>query len=92
MNENENRRHTRLNHHAEIKVVMPDATQTLQVNMKDLSESGLFLMCEKQIIPPIGTIVQVQTTEFEGAPIQQAKVIRVEEGVGFGVEFLLESS
>ncbi len=57
--------------------------------MKDFSESGLFLMSAGEVMPPVGAIIEVQTTEFEGAPIQTAKVIRIQEGVGFGVEFIL---
>jgi len=33
-------------------------------------------------------IIEVQTTEFEDAPIRQTKVIRTEPGVGFGVTFI----
>lgn len=35
-----------------------------------------------------GTLLEVQTTEFEDAPVQTVKVVRIEPGVGVGVEFV----
>lgn len=88
MDHSNKRRHVRLKHQAKIKLILP-VSQAYIVKMKDFSESGLFLYSSDEVLPPIGTIVQVQTTELEDAPIQTAKVIRVEQGVGFGLEFLL---
>jgi hypothetical protein len=75
-------------HKAKIKLIVPASTDVYMVNMKNFSESGLFLLASGQIMPPIGAIVEVQTTEFEDAPVQTAKVVRIEDGVGFGVEFV----
>ena len=36
----------------------------------------------------IGMILEVQTTEFENAPIQTAKIVRIETGVGIAAEFV----
>ena len=82
------RRHARLMHQARIRLIVPVLSNMYVVDMRDFSESGLFLLSPNEAIPPIGSFVEVQTTEFEDAPIQTARVVRIEEGVGFGVEFV----
>lgn len=56
--------------------------------MRDFSESGLFLLCADELIPELNAILEVQTTEFEDAPIRATRVVRIEPGTGFGVEFI----
>jgi hypothetical protein len=65
----------------------PQSTQQCIVDMRDFSESGLFLLCAGQLALAIGDTVQVQTTEFDDAPVQTCKVVRIQPGVGFAVEF-----
>jgi hypothetical protein len=36
----------------------------------------------------LGALVEVQTTEIEDAPVRTTKVVRIEAGVGFAVEFI----
>jgi len=81
------RRHPRLKHRAKIKMTVPASAQGVVLDMRDFSETGLFLLCANELIPPIGALVEVQTTEFEDAPVQTAIVVRVEPDVGFGLEF-----
>ncbi|MBD9355540.1 PilZ domain-containing protein [Methylomonas albis] len=81
------RRHPRLKHRAKIRVTVPASAVAMVVDMRDFSETGLFLLCANDLIPPIGAVVEVQTTEFDDAPIQTAIVVRVEPDVGFGLEF-----
>ena len=88
MNDVNMRRHVRLRHQAKIKLLMPVSSETHLVEMKDFSESGLFLSGPSLLDLQVGSIVEVQTTEFEDAPVQTARVIRIEEGVGVGVEFV----
>ncbi len=87
MNETELRRHSRLKHRAKIKVTGPSPSQQLLVDMRDFSESGLFLLSAGTEVLGIGDVVEVQTTEFEDAPVQTCTVVRIEPGVGFGVQF-----
>lgn len=82
------RRHPRLAHRAKIKVILPADAGFFFTDMRDFSESGLFLFCSADTMPTLGTIVEVQTTEFEDAPIQAAKVVRIEADTGFGLEFV----
>lgn len=88
MNDSEQRRHPRLKHRAKIKVVKPEESVLFYANMRDFSESGLFLQCPPENMPQLDDVVEVQTTEFEDAPIRATKVVRIEPGVGFGVIFL----
>ena len=84
------RKHARLRHHAKIRVFFPHGTENYLVNLKDFSESGLYLACQDNELPPVGSIIKVQTTEFPDAPIQTVKVVRIEPEQGFGVEFMAE--
>jgi hypothetical protein len=70
-------------------VVLPTLSEVFFADMRDFSESGLFLMCSADRTPEIGSIVEVQITEIEDAPILASQVVRREAGVGFGVEFIL---
>jgi len=87
MTEKNKRRHNRLKHSAEIRVLTPPGVAVV-VNMQDFSESGLYLLCNDTDFVKIDDIVNVNTLEFEDAPIQKAKVIRIEAGKGFAVEFI----
>ncbi len=90
MNESEQRRHPRLKHRAEIKVVIPEQSRIVFANLRDLSESGLFLITKSELPIDVGHVLEVQTTEFEGAPVQNVKVVRVVPGEGFAVEFVFD--
>lgn len=88
VNDSEQRRHPRLKHRAEIRVIIPELSQIFLANLRDLSESGLFLTTKSELPIVVGHILEVQTTEFEGAPIQNVRVVRVLPGEGFAVEFV----
>lgn len=88
MNAPDKRRHTRLKHPAKIKVICNNPSNLFYATMRDFSESGLFLLCSDDLMPELDTVLEVQTTEFEDAPIRSTKVVRVEPGVGFGVIFI----
>jgi hypothetical protein len=81
------RRSPRLKHRASIRMTVP-ISSSIEVDMRDFSETGLFLFCKDEAMPSIGDIVDVQTTEFDDAPVQAAKVVRIEPGVGFAVDFI----
>lgn len=80
-----NRRHARVKHTANIKVLThPENSYVLE--MLDFSDSGLYLQCTENLVE-IGDKVEVQTLEMEDAPVLAAKVIRVIKNKGFAVEF-----
>ena len=80
------RRHNRVKHQANIQVVANAESYTLE--MRDFSDSGLYLFCDNTSIVGIQEQVKVQTLEFEGAPVLDAEVVRLEENIGFAVEFI----
>ena len=88
MTDKNQRRHVRLKHSAKIRVLTLAGEEAI-VNMCDFSEGGLCLECGNENIVNIGDIVEVNTLEFEGAPVQKAKVVRIDAGQGFAVEFIV---
>ncbi|MFW5427499.1 MAG: PilZ domain-containing protein [Methylophagaceae bacterium] len=80
-----NRRHARIEHKANIKVLThPEKSHVLE--MQDFSDSGLYLHCSENLVE-LGDSVEVQTLEMEDAPVLAATVVRVMKGKGFAVEF-----
>jgi len=89
MNTINNRRDQRLKHAAKIRFfAVPNIERVLE--MRDFSDSGLFLICPDTTIINIGDDVQVQTLEIDDAPIVASKVRRIEPHVGFAIEFMLD--
>jgi hypothetical protein len=89
MNTLDNRRDQRLKHLAKVRVfASPNIANIL--NMRDFSDSGLFLLCADTSKIHIGDDVQVQTLEFDDAPIVPAKVRRIEQHIGYAIEFILD--
>ncbi len=92
MTETEHRRHPRLKHRAKIKVTIPSESKQFIADMRDFSEDGLFLLYKDNAELEEGTIVKVQTTEFDDAPIQVTRVVRNEPGIGLALEFITTDS
>ena len=85
---NEKRRHERIKHRAKIRVMThPENTYVLE--MRDFSESGLYVLTADLDIVQLQDKVEVQTLEIEDAPIIPSRVVRI-DAFGFAVEFLLD--
>ncbi len=84
----EHRRHPRLLHRAKIRVTVPGLSQEFLVDMRDFSESGIFLLWPDPPELEIGSSFELQTTEFENAPIQTAKIVRIKPGEGIAAQFV----
>ncbi len=85
---NHNRRHQRLKHRASIKLfAAPNIEMTL--DMRDFSDSGLYVFCSDTSFIKLDDLVEVQTLEMNDAPILKAIVKRLEVNTGFAVEFIL---
>lgn len=80
------RRHERIKHRANIQVSASMEVYTLQ--MRDFSESGMYLLCTDTSIVKLSDHVKVQTLEFDDAPILDAVVVRLENAIGFAIEFI----
>ncbi len=63
---------------ATIEVSHPDIGKVM-MKMQELTDKGIYILCEDVPIPPIGSIVQVQLQGMaEEAPIVDMEVITVE--------------
>jgi len=75
-----------IKHRANIQVSAKSAVYTFE--MRDFSESGRYLFCSNTGFVRLHDQVKIQTLEFEGAPIIDALVARLDDNSGFAVEFL----
>jgi len=86
MTDNNQRRHERIKHQANIQISADSEVHTFE--MRDFSESGLYVFCSDTHFIQLQQQIKVQTLEFEDAPILEARVVRLEDNVGFAVEFI----
>tara|TARA_R110002049_G_scaffold285705_6_gene467216 strand:+ start:913 stop:1182 length:270 start_codon:yes stop_codon:yes gene_type:complete len=84
-----NRRDERLRHVAKIRFFAEPNIEKI-LDMRDFSSSGLFLLCADTNGISLGDDVRVQTLEFDDAPIVPSKIRRIEQHVGFAIEFILD--
>lgn len=84
-----NRRDERLKHLATVRFFAAPNIEMILV-MRDFSNSGLFLLCADTSNVQLDDDVQVQTLEFDDAPIVPSRVRRIEQNVGFAIEFVLD--
>lgn len=84
-----NRRYQRIKHGADIRVCS-DVDTVYTFEMRDFSESGIFLLCDDTSFVEVDDTVTVQTLEFDGAPVINARIARIEPNQGFAVEFILD--
>jgi c-di-GMP-binding flagellar brake protein YcgR len=84
----ERRRHVRIAFGAHIKLMHPVVGE-LDVEMRDMSDGGVFLLTANRDDFPIGELVQIQALDIEDAPILSARVVR-HEPTGIGLMFIEE--
>ena len=86
----ERRRHPRIGIVVSVRLTWP-LHGTLLLKTRDISDGGVFLEKGTDPLPPIGAIVELQTTDTLGddqkAPIIPAEVVRITAG-GMGLRFL----
>ena len=82
-----NRQHDRIDHKAKVKLIISSGNERV-LEMRDFSDSGLFISCPTQGFIVLGDEVKVQTLEMEGAPIIKSKVVRFVENKGFAIKFI----
>ena len=82
------RRSPRIKHPSHVKLFI-ESEQPVIVEAQDFSEIGLYMIYDSDISPAIDSRVKIQVQGVEDAQILEARVIRVSEGQGFAVEFLL---
>jgi hypothetical protein len=58
----------------------------LDVQMRDMSDGGVFLFTGDRVDLPVGTLVQIQALDIEDAPVLSAQIVR-REIAGIGLMF-----
>jgi len=82
----EKRKHIRTAFRAHVKLMHP-AIGEYDVEMRDMSDGGVFLLTENLDKFPIGEVLQIQALDIEDAPVLTARVVR-HESAGIGLMFI----
>ena len=79
----EQHRHFRITTHFTVEITDSDGN-SFTTEVRDYSESGLFVLSKVPPMPPLGETVKVQVQGLmDDAPIRDMKVVRLaDEGVG----------
>ncbi len=84
----ERRQHIRTAFRAHVKLMHPVVGEH-DVEMRDMSDGGVFLLTTNRDDFPIGEVVQIQALDIEEAPVLSARVVR-HEPTGIGLMFIEE--
>ena len=82
----EKRKHIRTEFSGNVKLIH-DSFGELTVEMRDLSDGGIFLYVQEDVTLPVGATVQVQSLDIDEAPILSAEIVR-REARGIALMFL----
>jgi hypothetical protein len=74
----EKRKHVRTEFCGRVKVMHPQLG-SVEVELRDISNGGVFLFTGDQFGLPVGEVVRVQAQDLEDAPVLSARIVRVEE-------------
>ena len=81
----EKRRHIRTVFSANVKFIHA-AVGELDLKMRDMSDSGVFLFSADRIDLPVGEVVQIQALDIEDAPLLSAVIVR-RDTAGVALQF-----
>ncbi len=84
----EKRRHIRTAFSANVKFTHATVGD-LNLKMRDMSDSGVFLFSGDRIDLPVGEVVQIQALDIENAPALNAVIVR-RDTAGIALQFILE--
>jgi len=82
----EKRKHVRTAFSANVRL-MHASVGTLDVEMRDLSDGGVFLFTGDRVDLPVGEKVEIQALDVEDAPVLSAQIVR-KELAGIGLMFI----
>ena len=74
---NEKRQHVRTEFSGNIKLMHPKFGELL-VEMRDLSDGGVFVFVSQDLGLAVGDRVQLQSVDIDDAPVLSADLVRVE--------------
>lgn len=87
MREEELRRHVRTNFQCRLKITHPTIGERI-VTTRDISDGGVYLELETELIPPLGSRLRGQVQGLaEEAPLLEMEVVRVDAS-GIGLRFV----
>jgi len=81
------RQHPRLLHRASVNLTF-NSGQTITTHTIDMSNGGLFIYCTDHPEVQLGDILEVIVNGIQDPIARPIKIIRVEIGKGFGIEFV----
>jgi len=81
----EKRKHIRTAFSANVRL-MHASIGVLDVQMRDMSDGGVFLFTGDRVDLPVGSLVQIQALDIEDAPVLSAQIVR-REIAGIGLMF-----
>ncbi|MEN8801730.1 MAG: PilZ domain-containing protein [Thiogranum sp.] len=73
----EKRKHVRTELSGPVKV-MHSQLGSVEVQLRDISNGGVFLFTGDQLGLPVGEVVRIQALDLEDAPVLNARIVRVE--------------
>ena len=73
----EKRKHVRTEFSGRVKIMHPQLG-SVEHEMRDISNGGVFLYTVEPLGLPVGEVVRVQAQDLEDAPVLNARVVRVE--------------
>ncbi len=74
----EKRKHVRTEFSGRVKVMHP-LIGAVEVELRDISNGGVFLFTGDQFGLPVGEVVRLQAQDLEDAPVLSARIVRIEE-------------
>jgi len=74
----EKRKHVRTEFSGRVKVMHP-LIGAVEVDLRDISNGGVFLFTGDQFGLPVGEVVRLQAQDLEDAPVLSARIVRIEE-------------
>lgn len=83
----DNRQFLRLNHHADIDVVFSNG-EVMKSYTQNLSDDGLYIRCPEHPVLKQGERAEIVVLDIEDAIPRPVKIIRVDQGLGFAVQFI----
>ncbi|MCF6260462.1 MAG: PilZ domain-containing protein [Gammaproteobacteria bacterium] len=86
---NEQRKHPRTALALEVRI-SHQAMESVVLLTRDISESGVFMVTDGTVLPPLGSVVEGQVQgEMEEPPLVRMEVVRIEPD-GVGLRFLTD--
>ncbi|HHJ15660.1 MAG TPA: PilZ domain-containing protein [Gammaproteobacteria bacterium] len=85
----EKRQYVRTAFSGHVRLSHASLDKDVDLEMRDLSDGGLFLLCGGHIDLEVGEHVQIQSLDIDDAPVLEARIVRREVS-GIALIFILD--